>query len=245
MNNDKIIFIFDFDGVIVDSITALYNIYIEFLKSFDIEGDKEEFSQLNGPKMSEIVSILKSKHSIQEEEKELLKTYLERLSEMYNTIELYPGVKETLNLIKKNGFKIALASSSKRNEIEYVLNKFNLSQFFDFIVTGDEVINAKPSPEIYNIVKKKYPNFKYYVTEDSENGMQSAISAGMSTIFFNPENRYTQKEVVYQINKMEQLGDVILEMDLDCFTVCKADKVILKIVTKENDFSEIQKKKNR
>ena len=50
MKPDKPVFIFDFDGVIVDSISSLYGIYLEFLREFGIEGNREEFDRLNGQK---------------------------------------------------------------------------------------------------------------------------------------------------------------------------------------------------
>ena len=76
MKTDNIILIFDFDGVIVDSVSSLYEVYIDFLEEFGITGNQEEFNSLNGPKLSEIISFLKNKYHLQKDEKELLEIIL-------------------------------------------------------------------------------------------------------------------------------------------------------------------------
>lgn len=241
MKTDKIIFIFDFDGVIVDTINSLYDVYLDFLKEFRVKGNKEDFNLLNGPKISEIVSFLKEKYSIKKDEEELVSTYCKKLSLIYENAKLNDGVEEILKLLKSKNIKIALASSSKKEEIESVFNRYKLNNYFDFIITGDDLENSKPSPEIYNVVKKKYPNHEYYIIEDSENGLQAAINAGMKTIFYNPEYENIEKDVTYEINALHQIKNIITEIDLNCFTISKAKKITLKVIEHEPDINSSQK----
>ena len=65
------VFIFDFDGVIVDSLTALYETYINFLHKYGHDGNQSEFDFLNGPKLDFIVSYLKEKYDLPPKELEL------------------------------------------------------------------------------------------------------------------------------------------------------------------------------
>ena len=58
------IFIFDFDGVIVDSVSALKRIYYDFLAQFDKKGNDKEFDSLNGVKLADIIKTLKSNYKI-------------------------------------------------------------------------------------------------------------------------------------------------------------------------------------
>ena len=60
MNNFKCI-IFDLDGTLIDSIPELYSAYKNFLNKFGYIGNKKEFELLNGPKLDEIISLLKKK----------------------------------------------------------------------------------------------------------------------------------------------------------------------------------------
>ena len=237
----KTVFVFDFDGVIVDSINALYDVYMDFLSEFNIRGNQEEFNLLNGPKLSEIVLFLKEKYFIKISEDELLNIYLNKISSMYVNVKLNKGIEEMLKLLNSKNIKIALASSSMREKIESVLNKNKLNDCFDFIITGDDVHEAKPSPEIYNAVKHKYPNHDYFVVEDSVNGLQSSINAGMKTIFYNPAQKYNSVEVTYEIYSLKQIRDIITEIDLNCFTVAKGQEITLKVIPHEPNINTQKK----
>lgn len=238
----NIIFIFDFDGVIVDTIQSLYDVYLDFSNEFGFKGNKEEFNLLNGPKISEIVSFLREKHNIKQSKEELSNIYHKKLSSIYQNARLNDGIEEILKLLKSKNIKIALASSSKKEEIESVFNRFKLNDYFDFIITGDDIELAKPSPEIYNAVKRKYPQYEWYVVEDSVNGLQAAISAGMKTIFYNPENKNIEKDITYEINALNQIKNVITEINLNCFTISKAKKITLKVVEHDPDIDTSQKR---
>jgi len=233
MNPDNIVVIFDFDGVIIDSIESLYGVYLDFLKMFRIEGNKEEFKLLNGPKLPEIISILKKKYRLTPGRETLLNIYDKKLSSAYKRIRPIAGVEEALKLIKRKKIKIALASSSRKNEIKSVLRRFDLAPYFDFVVTGDDVERAKPSPDLYNVIRAKYPGHDYYVIEDSENGLLAATRAGMRTIFFNPDNICPDKicidkAVTYEINSLYRMEHILMEIELNCFTIASPKEIVLK-----------------
>jgi len=241
MKKNNVVFVFDFDGVIVDSVGLLYNVYFNFLNEFGIKGNKEECEFLNGPKLSEIVSFLKNKYHLQEDEKELLEIYQNKISSIYNNIKLDEGIENILEWLKKKNIKIALASSSKKEEILSVLKRYDIEQYFDFIITGDDIKEAKPSPEIYNTVRTKYPNCEFYVIEDSENGLKAANSAGLKTIFYNPNDNQFNLETTYTIHSLSQIKKVITEIELNCFTVAKADNVSLTAIEYEPEINSIQR----
>ena len=241
MKTDNIILIFDFDGVIVDAVRSLYEVYIDFLEEFAITGNQEEFNSLNGPKLSEIVSFLKNKYHLQKNEKKLLEIYQNKISSIYNNIKLNEGIENILEWLKKKNIKIALASSSKKEEILFVLKRYGLEQYFDFIITGDDIKEAKPSPEIYNAVREKYQNCEFYVIEDSENGLKAANSAGLKTIFYNPNDNQINLETTYTIHSLSQIKKVITETELNCFTVAKADNISLKVIEYEPEINSFQR----
>ena len=240
MKNNAV-FIFDFDGVIVDSVSLLYNAYFDFLNEFGIKGNKEECKLLNGPKLSEIISFLKNKYHLQEDEKELLEIYQNKISSIYNNIKLNEGIENILEWLKKKNIKIALASSSKKEEILSVLKRYDIEQYFDFIITGDDIKEAKPSPEIYNTVRTKYPNCEFYVIEDSENGLKSANSAGLKTIFYNPNDNKINLETTYTIHSLSQIKKVFTEIELNCFTVAKANNISLTVLEYEPEITSLQR----
>ncbi|MEY8214207.1 MAG: HAD family phosphatase [Colwellia sp.] len=239
MDNNTV-FVFDFDGVIVNSISALHGVYMEFLSQFGIRGNQEEFNLLNGPKLSEIVSFFKKKYNLNETNIELLNIYTGKISSIYENIKLNNGIEEILKLLRNKNFAIALASSSKRIEIDNILNKNKLNSYFDFIITGDDVTKSKPSPEMYEILKKKFINHNYYVVEDSNNGIAAAMNAGMKTILYNPTQKESSVEPTYEINSLKKIEKIITEIDLNCFTVAKSKAISLKLISHKPTISTQQ-----
>lgn len=188
------IFVFDMDGVIVDTVAASYKVYQDFLKSFGILCREEECDELNGCNDKEIIRYAAKKHSLPLPESKLLEQYNQMVRNIYETAELHEGVNELLNFLQINNFKIALASSSKRTNIDTVLDRFGIREFFEVIISGDDVLQAKPSPEIYNAVRQKMGTGDYYVLEDSQNGITSAKMAGMKVIRLGREDCRDQNE---------------------------------------------------
>ena len=243
---NKKVFIFDMDGVIVNSVDSLYNVYLNFLKGFGIAGNKEEFYLLNGPRIKEIVFYLKKKYRLSEDYESLLKIYKNNIQDIYSRILLIESIEDVLKLLKKKGFKVALASSATKENIDLVLKKFELKQYFDFIVSGDDVKEAKPSPQIYLKVKEYFKDYEYYVFEDSKNGIESASAAGLKVVFFNEQRKdlkQTIKNISFEIKNMEELGEIIttnLSMEEGC-TFQKSNNIILK---KLQDISNLEAIKN-
>ena len=180
MNKFEWIF-FDLDGTLVDKLQNLYSVYLNFLKKHHIQGNSKEFDTLNGPNVSEIVNILSKKYQLAENVDEL-ETYYEKLiSEEFLLLVPKKGVVDLLQNLQQNSYKLALVTSNSKKNIHHFLNKYNLYQIFDSITFGDEVKNAKPSPDIYELCIKKNKLLKnqILVIEDSDNGIQSAKNTGL------------------------------------------------------------------
>lgn len=102
-----------------------------------------------------------------------------------NGIPIKKGLLELLNYLKENDFAIALAtSSSYKNTIKH-LKEVHIEQYFDVIITGDQVNKAKPDPEIYlkACAKLKVEPQNAYALEDSYDGILAAYNAHMKPIF--------------------------------------------------------------
>jgi len=173
---------FDFDGTLADSIDILYDVYVKFLKEFGIDGNKNEFEILDGPSLNEIILILKNKYNLSKSVSELLRIYERKLELAYeNSIILIPERYELLCFLKNNDYNLALVTSLSQKIVLSFLSKNNLKHFFNMIICGDDVKNSKPNPEIYNLCfsKTKSNKNKILVLEDSKNGYESAIAAGL------------------------------------------------------------------
>jgi len=94
-----------------------------------------------------------------------------------------------LDLVKQRGYTIAIASSGLKKNIDLILQKLNIVEYFDLIVSGEQVIKGKPEPDIFLTISEHYhinPN-DCIVIEDSKNGVLAAKAAGMYCVgYYNP-----------------------------------------------------------
>jgi len=176
---------FDFDGTLIDSLNVMYQVYEQFLNEFGQTGNENEFSNLNGPTLAQIVTYLKKKYSLPNSEKILLEKYQQKVESAFiNDVKAFEGRDELLNFLKKNSYKLALVTSSSKNIVNAFLEKNNWIHFFDEIIYGDEIKESKPNPEIYQkcLSKTNASKNKVLVIEDSENGCASAMKIGLKCV---------------------------------------------------------------
>lgn len=128
-------------------------------------------------------------------------------------IEIKPGVRETLELLRARNVRIALATSTARELAEKRLEQVGILKYFDEKVCGDEIINGKPAPDIYLKACEKlgvHPGDAVGV-EDSINGVIAADTAGLYTVMvvdLIKPNEITEKhadKVYYNMKEMQEL----------------------------------------
>lgn len=174
--------LFDMDGVLCDSEPIHVAAYIELFKRHGVTLDKKDTNGIFG-KLDEhiIANICKRRkincdvYSLGREKRELIPPLLRKLP-----MPVYPNVHSFVKFAKKH-FKIGLATSSSRNELEITLRRAKLRRFFKTTLGKEDVHTHKPSPEIYRKLAKKL-NAKpseCLVIEDSVTGVESAKRAGM------------------------------------------------------------------
>ncbi|GIW22380.1 MAG: phosphatase [Candidatus Sericytochromatia bacterium] len=176
--------IFDFDGLLVDSEPIYVNSNKRFLKERGIN-DFSIINKLFGLRAEEAFLLIKETFSFKESIEELMSIRNKYILEDFENgkLKLMPYVKEVLNKLRKY-FKLAIGSSSKKYLLEKGLEIHNLSNYFDVIVTGDDVTKGKPEPDIY--LKVAYlmniQTQKSIVIEDAPNGIIAGKRAGMKTV---------------------------------------------------------------
>jgi len=180
--------IFDLDGVIVDTAHYHYVAWQKLAKELGITFTEKENEKLKGvSRMRSLEIILElGGISLSDEKKEELATkknsWFVDYIEAIKPEEIFKGVKQMLNSLRENGYKVALASSSKNAET--VLRLLEIKGFFDAVVDGTMIIKSKPDPEIFLLAASKvgvYPN-ECIVFEDAEAGVEAAIAAGMKCV---------------------------------------------------------------
>jgi HAD superfamily hydrolase (TIGR01509 family) len=120
------------------------------------------------------------------------------------------GVDELLDYLRVNGYKIALATSSRKESAVGHLRQSGLTGYFHAVVTGDMVSNGKPHPEIYRLacaMLKAVPE-RCIAVEDSPNGIKSAYAAGLNVIMVPDLIEPTEEIERLLFKKFDTLFDV-------------------------------------
>lgn len=209
--NHRFVFAFDLDGVLVDTLGTLYSAYLNILAELGATGSAEEFDFLNGKNVQEIAEHLKRTHGLACSESNLIERFQAQFDSLYSSVELIPGADTILEFLRANHVRLALASSSSRKNIDVILDRFELDPFFELIVSGDDVKQAKPSPDIYNVVKRHFDTNRCFVVEDSTNGIKAAQDAGLFTVHFNPGRVQPELAVSHTIERLEQIKPILFE----------------------------------
>lgn len=124
------------------------------------------------------------------------------ISMIEQEVQLMPGVIHALSLCKSLKLKCALSSSGVKEYIDLFLKKYSLNQYFEAVISGDDVEKGKPDPESYILACKKInlnPQ-QCVVFEDSHHGVISAKKAGCKCIAIPypgaPAQDLTQADII-------------------------------------------------
>jgi beta-phosphoglucomutase len=201
---NKKAFIFDLDGVIVDTAKYHFLAWRKLANSVGVDFTEAQNEQLKGvSRVRSLEKILAWGNMELSEDKfmELMakknNDYLNHVNQMDES-EILPDVPKILNHLKSEKFPIALGSASKNART--ILQKVNLYDRFDAIVDGTNVTKAKPDPEVFlNAAEllKTNPS-DCVVFEDSVAGVQAANVAGMISIGIGDEEILHEADFVFR-----------------------------------------------
>lgn len=110
-----------------------------------------------------------------------------------------------LSRLKAMGYKLAVASNSVRGSVELMMNKSNLIDYFEFLISNEDVSNPKPDPEMYQTAASKlgFSPAECLVVEDNPNGIASAESAGCHVLVVEDVREVTLENIVQAIRRAE------------------------------------------
>lgn len=201
--------IFDMDGVLIDSEHFYMQRRLEFCRKNGIKPQTILIEDFIGATREEIWNRLIPEALSQNSKlKQDYDDYCLDHPTIYTEI-IRPEVKSVFQKIKAKDKKIAIASSSPRKEIDRMLETTNLRQYVDFVISGEELTESKPNPEIYLIAKNALGHGRFIAIEDSQVGIQSAKSAGLYTVALKPDFRIDQTAADRVIDNLKQLLEYV------------------------------------
>lgn len=205
--------IFDMDGVIVDSEPIHFKSDKMTMNHYDKVISDEELNNYVGISNPVMWSELRDKYILIASVEELLEKQLFYKKHLIGNTKLEPieGIRQLLDEIKSCGIRIGLASSSSKEFINFILNNIGLKEYFEVIVSGEDVKRGKPSPDIFLKTAEllKVEPLNCLVIEDSAHGVKAAKLAQMKCIGFNNPNSGKQ-----DLSLADAIVNSIVEIDL-------------------------------
>ncbi len=197
-------FIFDLDGVLVNTVDLHYRAWKQVFAEFGIAFGRDEMDQFRGIHQRKILTAVIN--DLPEAEISVClarkaNCYRQLLDEARSTI-VYPNSLELLYAAKQQGMRIGLASSSIN--AYYVLEIAGLKPLFDAIADGNQVCRSKPAPDIFVWVAGALglrPD-EIIVVEDSNAGIAGAKSAGMFAVGIEVHGSLTPPDVNLMMNEL-------------------------------------------
>lgn len=208
--------IFDMDGVIIDSEEIHKKAYYETFISIGVHVSDELYKTLTGSSTINAFQKLVTHFNLDLNPEELVLDKRKRYVNFFEndpTLHLVKGVEDLIKYFYNKGFTLVLASSSAMVNIDRVFNRFNLNSYFTTKISGADLTESKPHPEIFEkaAVLGNTPKENCIVIEDSDNGIKAANDAGIFVFGFkNPmAEDQTLENADFIINNFKRLRKLI------------------------------------
>ncbi|MGY8945850.1 MAG: HAD family hydrolase [Flavobacteriales bacterium] len=182
--------VFDMDGVIVDSEPLHKKAYYKMFQDVNILVSNKLYESFTGQATLKICLSLCEGFNLKQAPNELVdlkRKHFKYIFENDFNFSLIDGVLDLIIDYNSNGLKLILASSASMVTINRVFKKFHLDSYFIAKLSGADLKESKPHPEIF-IKATKASGFKKeecLVIEDSTNGIEAASAAGIYCVGFD------------------------------------------------------------
>lgn len=177
--------IFDMDGVLVDSTKCHIISWLEAFKNKELVVSEEALFLLEGMSYEETINYVSEKNNVSISDEEMQKIIDTKKKVFYDIFKLktYEGLTDFVSLLKKQGFKLAVVTGSRKKFADKVLSCF-FQELFDVVVTANDVEHGKPQPEPFlkAITLLGLEKKELIVIENAPLGIKSAKSAGLKVI---------------------------------------------------------------
>ncbi len=202
---------FDLDGTLLDTMPVWAAAIREVVEKHGIVCDDVLFRELMNAKIPDVIARLKEELQLEASVDEILApltpTYQRLATTM--TIPKKPGADALLDALVASGIPFSLATSSPREVLDHVLATVGWQNRFAVIVTGDEMVNDKPAPDIFEEAARRLgcDVERCVAFEDTPKGITSAKTAGMKVVgMFDPRFALDLDAADHRIESFDQIS---------------------------------------
>jgi HAD superfamily hydrolase (TIGR01509 family) len=208
--------IFDLDGVLADSEPWWNEIDKKLLGEYGIVYRGEYHRNVLGVSYQLAVEFYKKAFGLTAPTEELMRRRGEIAAEFFaNRVGLFPSTRQTLEHLRQMNLHLAVATSSVSASARPFLDRYQLTAFFNVIVTGDEIERGKPHPDIYLRAAEKLgvSATECLVIEDALSGIAAGKAAEMRVAAI-PDTRFVdareyEKEANYLLRDLSEIPPLI------------------------------------
>ncbi len=189
--------LFDMDGVIVDTEPLHRKAYFSTFDDLEIEVSEELYTSFTGASTKKVCTTLIERFQLTQSHEELAlikRKYFRHFFYNDTDFNLLPGVKSLIENYFDNNIKLVLASSASMVTIDMVFEKFDLEKYFIGKISGADLKESKPHPEIFLLASEiaNEPKGNCMVIEDSTNGIIAAHYAEIFCTAYKSEHSVGQ-----------------------------------------------------
>jgi beta-phosphoglucomutase len=205
--------IFDMDGVIIESEPLHYIAYHKMFNDFNIEVPAALYESFTGKSTLNICKQLCDIYKLEADPETLVnlkRKHFDYIFENDTKFDLMEGVLDLIKDYHNNGLTLVLGSSATMPSIERIFKRFDLNQYFKAKLSGADLKESKPHPEIF-IKAAEATGFlkeECLVIEDATNGITAAKAAGIFCVaydsFHSKNQDYSQADLV--IKKFDEIS---------------------------------------
>lgn len=189
--------LFDMDGVIVDTEPLHHKAYFQMFDHVEIEVSETHYQTFTGQSTINVCKHLCEHFKLQQRPEDLVKIKRQIFKNLFindSSLQLIDGVSQLIEEYYSSGLTLVLASSASMQTINSVFDRFELNKYFKGKLSGADLKASKPHPEIFLKAAKtaEVDKRNCFVIEDSTNGIQAAVSAGIYCVGFKSPHSKNQ-----------------------------------------------------
>ena len=188
--------IFDMDGLMFNTEELYYRTFNDTLDHYGASLTRPPYTVCVGHPVEDNSRYAVEHYQLDTTPETFCKTWMDRFDRAISDpeqIEMMPGFQDLLRHVRRRGYRLGIATSTQRPRMMVTLKNGllahlneprDLSDIFDVVLSGSDVTQTKPAPDIYLLAAERLrvPPARCLVFEDSESGVRAAKAAGMTVI---------------------------------------------------------------
>jgi len=206
--------IWDMDGVIADTAPYHFSAWQEVFQKREVNYTEEDFRHSFGLRNDTIIRNILGEQTAQGEIEAIAREKEETFRSMIGQkIKPLPGAVELIKSLRENRFKMAIASSTPMENIQLITGGLGIDNYFQSIVTGQDVTEGKPSPQGFLLAAQRLgvePR-NCIVIEDAVAGVTAAKRAGMHCLAItntHPRQSLKEADLIIDTLKAVSINDI-------------------------------------